>query len=239
MKGTQSRSTAATFYTDAQIATWLRGLLAVAWADGDFSPDEREAIGRITQQELAPTVELGELERIEPAELAQVLGGDRATAENFMRTAVMVAITDGLYTPAESQLLNAFAQALGLELEALKSLERTLSDGNDTASGGDVRAASASQQSDGSAYPHTDLLQPVKEWLQGVEVRDPRLARFICRMIPAQCPFEREIKLFGYKIVRIPPLCKLNPLYEQLVDLRFRALSYLADECGEDVSQYV
>jgi hypothetical protein len=33
-------------------------------------------------------------------------------------------------------------------------------------------------------------------------------------------------------------LCKLNPLYEQLVGLRFRALSYLADDCGEDVSQY-
>nr|WP_317110593.1 Mo-dependent nitrogenase C-terminal domain-containing protein [Chroococcidiopsis sp. SAG 2025] len=33
-------------------------------------------------------------------------------------------------------------------------------------------------------------------------------------------------------------MCKLNPLYEQVVALRFKALTYLADECGEDVSLY-
>jgi hypothetical protein len=58
-------------------------------------------------------------------------------------------------------------------------------------------------------------------------------------MIPAQCPFERDINLFGRKIAHIPPLCKLNPLYEQFVGLRFRSLSYLADDCGEDVSEYI
>nr|WP_250126239.1 Mo-dependent nitrogenase C-terminal domain-containing protein [Chroococcidiopsis sp. CCMEE 29] len=83
-----------------------------------------------------------------------------------------------------------------------------------------------------------DALRPVRNWLDGLEVDDPRVARFLCRMIPAQCPFERDVKLFGQKIVHIPPLCKINPLYEQLVGLRFRALSYLADECGEDVSAY-
>jgi hypothetical protein len=31
---------------------------------------------------------------------------------------------------------------------------------------------------------------------------------------------------------------KLNPLYDQLIDLRFRSLSYLADECGVDVTPY-
>jgi hypothetical protein len=57
-------------------------------------------------------------------------------------------------------------------------------------------------------------------------------------MIPPQCPFERDVTLFGHKVVHIPPMCKLNPLYDQLVGLRFRALSYLADDCKEDVSQY-
>jgi len=33
-------------------------------------------------------------------------------------------------------------------------------------------------------------------------------------------------------------MCKLNPLYEEVVALRFRALCYLADECGEDVTCY-
>jgi hypothetical protein len=54
----------------------------------------------------------------------------------------------------------------------------------------------------------------------------------ICQVIPSNCPFERTITLSGRTILRIPPLCKLNPLYEELVALRFRALCYLADECG-------
>ena len=87
--------------------------------------------------------------------------------------------------------------------------------------------------------PHPDLLHPLKDWLDGMEIHDPSLARFICKMIPPQCPFERNIKLFGHKVVHIPPLCKLNPLYEQLVGLRFRALSYLADDCKEDISEFI
>ena len=72
-----------------------------------------------------------------------------------------------------------------------------------------------------------------------MDVKDPRLARFVCKVIPPQCPFERDINLFGRTIAHIPPLCKLNPLYEQFTMLRFRSLSYLADDCGEDVSKYV
>jgi hypothetical protein len=81
-------------------------------------------------------------------------------------------------------------------------------------------------------------LLPVRHWLDDLEMHDPRVARFLCKLIPPQCPFERDVKLFGRKVVHIPPLCKLNPLYEQLVFLRFRALSYLADDCKEDVSKY-
>src|SRR5919202_1541953 len=82
---------------------------------------------------------------------------------------------------------------------------------------------------------YLDLLQPVRQWLDEIEIRDPKLARFLSRVIPAQCPFERDIKLFGYLVAHIPPLCKLNPLYDQLVSLRFRALCYLVDQCGEDI----
>ncbi len=57
-------------------------------------------------------------------------------------------------------------------------------------------------------------------------------------MIPAQCPFERQIQIFGTTVAHIPPLCKLNPLYNELVYLRFRAISYLANDCGEDISAY-
>lgn len=82
------------------------------------------------------------------------------------------------------------------------------------------------------------LLHPVRQWLESIEVYNPKIAQLLCKMIPARCPFEREIKLFDRTIFRIPPLCKLNPLYEQLVSLRFRCLSYLADECGADITLY-
>ncbi|BAY11623.1 Mo-dependent nitrogenase C-terminal domain-containing protein [Calothrix sp. NIES-2098] len=85
---------------------------------------------------------------------------------------------------------------------------------------------------------HHDLLYPVREWLESIEIHNRKLAHFLCKAIPAQCPFERDIKLFGRKLVHIPPMCKLNPLYEQVVTLRFKALCYLADKCGEDVAVY-
>ena len=45
--------------------------------------------------------------------------------------------------------------------------------------------------------------------------------------------------MLGHISVHIPPLCKLNPLYEEVVGLRFRALCYLADECNENVHCYL
>jgi hypothetical protein len=83
-----------------------------------------------------------------------------------------------------------------------------------------------------------DLLQPLRQWLDNVEVRNPKLAHRLCQLIPAQCPFERDVKVFGRTLFHIPPMCKLNPLYEEVVALRFRALCYLADECGEDIAAY-
>ncbi|HAA26397.1 MAG TPA: nitrogenase [Cyanobacteria bacterium UBA8553] len=82
------------------------------------------------------------------------------------------------------------------------------------------------------------LFNIIGQRLEGIEVRDPKLARFLCRLIPARCPFERTLQIFGHTIIRIPPLCKLNPFYDQLMMLRFRALSFLADTCGEDIAKY-
>lgn len=82
------------------------------------------------------------------------------------------------------------------------------------------------------------LLQPIIQWLESIEVRDSKTARSLCKLIPARCPFEREIKLFNRTILNIPPLCKLNPFYNQLVELRFKSLTYLADVCGEDINIY-
>ncbi len=86
--------------------------------------------------------------------------------------------------------------------------------------------------------PRFDLLHPLKQWLDNTAIKSPKLARLLCKFIPSQCPFEREVKIGDRTLFHIPPLCKLNPLYEQLVGIRFRALCYLADDCGVDVTPY-
>ena len=86
--------------------------------------------------------------------------------------------------------------------------------------------------------PRFDILKPLRIWVDNIEVRDRQFAHRVCSLIPAQCPFERDVKFKGRTLFHIPPMCKLNPLYEEVVALRFRGLCYLADECGEDISQY-
>jgi hypothetical protein len=82
-------------------------------------------------------------------------------------------------------------------------------------------------------------LQFLKKWLDNQEIRQENLARQIVRLIPSQCPFARQIRIGDRPLFAIPPLCKLNPLYEQLFFLRFRALCFLADTCGEDITPYI
>lgn len=93
-----------------------------------------------------------------------------------------------------------------------------------------------------SIHKNSDrLLQPLRflrQRLEALEIQEEQAARRIVKLIPAQCPFAREIRLFGQLRFNIPPLCKLNPLYEQLMMLRFRALCFLADQCGEDITPY-
>lgn len=81
-------------------------------------------------------------------------------------------------------------------------------------------------------------LQFIRNYLNAININSPSVAHVLCRCIPSQCPFERDICCFGLIIAHIPPLCKLNPFYEEIVTLRFQALSYLADVCGEDIRCY-
>ncbi|MFH7031009.1 MAG: Mo-dependent nitrogenase C-terminal domain-containing protein [Heteroscytonema crispum UTEX LB 1556] len=229
-------------YSSEQIAAWLRGLLTIAWADGNFDAQEQQLIASITQDELAPCIDFDSLEVISPEELATVLGKGTEAAENFLRTAVMVAIADGIYSPSEDNMLHQLCEALGEPGNLLEALRHTLEDKEKVDTTANTNNIVVEKMVSSSIAPKAlpaDALNPVREWLDGLNVQDPRVARFLCKMIPSNCPFERDVKLFGRKIVHIPPLCKINPLYEQMVGLRFRALSYLADDCGEDVSPYI
>jgi hypothetical protein len=80
-----------------------------------------------------------------------------------------------------------------------------------------------------------DLLQPIRQRLDNLQINDRNLARFLYKAIPGDCPFERDIVLFGRKVAHIPPLCKLNPLYDELVALRFRSMCYLVDVWDEAI----
>lgn len=83
-----------------------------------------------------------------------------------------------------------------------------------------------------------DWLSSLRQQLNQLEIPNEFIAHVLCLLVPVQCPFERDIYLFGRKVAHIPPLCKLNPFYEEVMGLRFRALCYLADECGKDVRYY-
>lgn len=211
--------------TSAQI--WLWGLMSVAWADGHFDESEQDIIREFWEDKAFEPAS-DQFEQIPIELLVKEMGQDPETAENFMRTAVMVALADGLYSTAEDEILEKFCQGLGLNLSVLAQLRTTL-DGKHELPDGVT----------GPPGKHGDLLEPVRSWLDGVDIKDPKVARFLCRLIPADCPFERDVVLFGQKIVHIPPMCKINPLYEQLVGLRFRSLSFLADDCQEDVTPYL
>jgi hypothetical protein len=80
--------------------------------------------------------------------------------------------------------------------------------------------------------------QFLRQSLSAIDINNPKTARLLCKLIPASCPFERDIQFFNHHLFHIPPLCKLNPFYEEVVELRFKSLVYLAERCGEDISAY-
>jgi tellurite resistance protein len=233
--------------TTEEITAWLRGLLTIAWADGNFDEYEQKMIANLTEDELHPVSFEGNFEPITAEELAAALGENSAKGEDFLRTAVMVALADGTYSSSEDEVIYNFCTALGQNLEAIEALRQTIEDSKCDPQGpssqivfdANVIPAVGTPLSSRLPKPHQkNVLQPVKDWLDAWEIHDPRVAHFVCKVIPPQCPFERDIVLFGRKIVHIPAMCQINPLYEQLVGMRFRALCYLADECKEDVSSY-
>lgn len=140
----------------------------------------------------------------------------RATplAEAFLRSAVVVALADGHLSPPEMALLRQWSAALKVGEAQLAVLPDTCCDSDE--SGG--------------------VLDGLKAWLDALDPVDPAVARFLVRLIPAQCPFERDVRLFGHKLVHIPAMCKINPLYEQLIGLRLRCLTTLDTAASVDDS---
>jgi tellurite resistance protein len=161
-----------TGYTDTQLNVWLRGLLAIAWADGDFTAAERATIIDLTKAELDPGIDLCHLDPICTEELVACFGHHSQMAENFLRTAMMVALADGIYSSPEATLLRKFHQALNVDAQVLTALENTMTGENIV-------------ELDLTNLHKVDVLLPVREWLNGLEIHDPRLARLLCKFIPS------------------------------------------------------
>jgi len=51
-------------------------------------------------------------------------------------------------------------------------------------------------------------------------------AKIIKAIVPAACPFARTLRVGGVSCT-IPPLCKLNPFYDDLMAMRVEALEAL------------
>jgi hypothetical protein len=73
-----------------------------------------------------------------------------------------------------------------------------------------------------------DLFFPLRFWFDHLSIANAFQAHLVCLLIPASCPFARKIQFRGRTLFQIPPLCKLNPLYDEFMGLRFRALTYLS-----------
>jgi len=71
-----------------------------------------------------------------------------------------------------------------------------------------------------------ELLRSVRHWLDALEVREPRVARLLCKLIPAQCPFERDIKLFG-KSLSYATVVQAQPALRTISWPTLRSMCYL------------
>ena len=192
---------------------WLGALHHLALADGDFSAAEERALEERLRQEL-PEASWDQLPLPGTEALIHRFGVATPLAEAFLRSAVVVALADGHLSAPEMVLLRQWSGALGVGEALLASLPETCCDSDDSAG----------------------LLDHLKAWLDGLDPSEPAVARFLVRLIPDQCPFERDVRLFGHKLVHIPPMCKINPLYDQLIALRLRCLTLLAEWEAEGAS---
>ncbi|MEI6064569.1 MAG: Mo-dependent nitrogenase C-terminal domain-containing protein, partial [Pseudanabaena sp. ELA748] len=163
-------------YTQVQISAWLRGLMSVALADNDYSEQERTLFDQISHSdEWGEEFSISSFEPISAQDLADGLGSDRRVGQNFLRMAVMMALADGKYTDTEDQVIQEFCTALDQEITAINELRIKLEVNSD------------------HEEHHPDLLEPVKEWLDHMDIHDSRLANLICKVVPSQCPFERDV----------------------------------------------
>jgi len=104
----------------------LRGIKAVATADGEFHTLERGLMNAAQKYILGTQFDLDDLEPITPRELAD--GVPEPLREQFFNGCLIAALIDGEASRDERSQLDEFAQALGIQSPELKSLHRLVDD---------------------------------------------------------------------------------------------------------------
>lgn len=102
-----------------------RGLYAVAKADGTMHPRELALISEYHAAGSENPSDFAALERsgpIEPEALAAQLGRPEVR-ELFLKTALLMAYTDGTYGSGEAACINGYATALGMDATELEALD--------------------------------------------------------------------------------------------------------------------
>ncbi|WP_255090591.1 Mo-dependent nitrogenase C-terminal domain-containing protein [Vulcanococcus limneticus] len=189
---------------------WLGALRQLAQADDQIDAAEQSQLEVLLAAEL-PGESLEQLPLPGDAALCHRLGIGTSIAEEFLRSAVILALADGYLSEREVELLRHWSQLLAVGEDLVGKLESDCGD---------------------SPNPNHHLLDPLRHWLDAIHPHDPAVAELLVKLIPAQCPFERDVVILGRKVGHIPPMCKVNPLYDELMGLRFRCLCFLE---GEDV----
>lgn len=115
---------------DQEAEAIARGLYAIARADGEVHPKELALISEFFTGTSSHPAALAALERsdaITPEELASLLPAGQVR-ELFVKTALLMAYADNQYSSKESQVLIAYAKALGIDEKQVNALEDQVKD---------------------------------------------------------------------------------------------------------------
>lgn len=111
---------------DEQQYAIVRGLIPVAWADGDFADKEREmlealldAYGASEEQKATMREYAKERRTLDDVDVQELSYGDRRV---LLQSAVLLTFADGVQDPAESKLLVDLAAKLRIPEEEAKQV---------------------------------------------------------------------------------------------------------------------
>ena len=104
-----------------EAAAGLRAMRQIAIARGEFGAASRNLLAAAQRQLLHTDFDFDALPPIDPGELAKAFQ-DPALARQFVQGMMVVSLTDGPTTEAQSKLMSSYARALGVDEPALRVL---------------------------------------------------------------------------------------------------------------------